>query len=68
MLHDGYKVSSTSSNDKIVSMSKKYSGGSQNWINVVTNYYNDLNNKGFEYYYNKSNHDRNLEIPYINKN
>ena len=65
MLHNGYKVTSESGTDKIISMSKRYCGGSQHWISVVTNYYNDLKDKGFEYYYNKSNHDRSLEIPYL---
>ena len=65
MLHNGYKVTSESGTDKIISMSKRYCGGSQHWINTVTNYYNDLKNNGFEHYYNKSNHDRNLEIPYL---
>lgn len=65
MLHNGYKVTSESGTDKIISMSKRYCGGSQHWINTVTNYYNDLKDKGFEHYYNKSNHDRDLLIPYI---
>ena len=48
-------------------MAQKYCGGSQHWISVVSNYYNDLNNNGFEFYYNKSQHDRSLNIPYIEK-
>lgn len=67
MLRNGYNVTSDSGTDKIISMSKKYCGGSQHWISVVTNYYNDLNNKGYEFYYNKSQHDRSLSIPYIEK-
>lgn len=67
MLKSGYNVNKDSGTDKIVSMSKKYCGGSQHWINVVTDYYNGLNNNGFESYYNKSKHDRNLDIPYLPK-
>ena len=67
MLRNGYNVTSESGIDKIVSMAQKYCGGSQHWISVVSNYYNDLNNNGFEFYYNKSQHDRSLNIPYIEK-
>ena len=67
MLHNGYGVDENSGRDKIISMSKKYCGGSQHWINVVTDYYNGLNQNGFESYYNKSKHDRNLNIPYLPK-
>ncbi|MCR5787552.1 MAG: hypothetical protein K6G37_00435 [Bacilli bacterium] len=67
MLRNGYNVTIESGIDKIVSMAQKYCGGSQHWISVVSNYYNDLNNNGFEFYYNKSQHDRSLNIPYIEK-
>jgi len=67
MLHNGYGVDENSGRDKIISMSKKYCGGSQHWINVVTDYYNGLNQNGFESYYSKSKHDRNLNIPYLPK-
>ena len=65
MLHNGYKVNSNSGTDKIRSMSKKYAGSSEHWINTVSGYYNTLNKKGFEYYYNKGKHNRSLNIPYI---
>lgn len=67
MLKSGYSVDKDSGTEKIVSMSKKYCGGSQHWINVVTDYYNGLKNNGYESYYNKSKHDRNLNIPYLPK-
>jgi len=67
MLKSGYGVNKDSGTDKIVSMSKKYCGGSQHWINVVTDYYNGLKNNGFESYYNKGKHDRSLNIPYLPK-
>ena len=65
MLHSGYKVTETSGKDKIISMSKRYAGGSEHWVNTVSSYYNNLNEKGFEHYYNKGKHDRKLNIPYI---
>ena len=67
MLKSGYKVNTDSGTDKIRSMASRYCGGSEHWISVVTNYYNTLNSKGFEYYYNKSKHNRSLNIPYIEK-
>ena len=65
MLKSGYKVNTDSGTDKIRSMAARYCGGSEHWISVVTNYYNTLNSKGFEHYYNKSKHNRSLNIPYI---
>ena len=65
MLHNGYKVNSSSGTDKIRTMSKKYAGSSEHWINTVSSYYNTLNKKGFEYYYNKGKHNRSLNIPYV---
>ena len=65
MLHSGYKVTETSGKDKIISMSKRYAGGSEHWVSTVSSYYDDLNKKGFEHYYNKGKHDRKLNIPYI---